>query len=347
MRRAKRDASEASIRMRKNDRLPGDKHLLSTYNRPSYEPAVDAPPLSSDEEEEQEKELGEDEDVPALSYKQDSSQDQRFRDGEKDRSEDRKPLARTSSQVSSDFDRNYQWESSCGSQKRPKTTNYANQRKPGTIRAPRPYKSTPQDNSARRKESENNKPEDSVPPPPQFIVPRDIINDSSSSSSFGALSGAVLSQIDTELLSSSNGTPLSSAPSSLGDDASALDPEGPAVCPMCKANVDSELLKKFQSQPKQRIREQQEFCASHQIDSAAGEYKEQGYPEINWETFNERIQYFFPVLEKLLKSDTPSYYRNLLDTEQKNGKSLRPTIDSDAYELTSCGYYGSKGGQHM
>lgn len=136
-------------------------------------------------------------------------------------------------------------------------------------------------------------------------------------------------------------SPLSSAPSS----------QGPlqSLCPMCKQEVDPELLMLFEAQPKQRIREQQQFCASHQQSTAEKDWETKGYPEINWDTFDERVQKHFQDLEKLLVPDCTSYYRNILDTTLKSGqaKNFRLTLAGDGIETISCGYYGTKGAAKM
>lgn len=136
-------------------------------------------------------------------------------------------------------------------------------------------------------------------------------------------------------------SPLSSAPSSHGPLKS--------LCPMCKQEVDPELLMLFEAQPKQRIREQQQFCASHQQSTAAKDWEMKGYPEINWDAFDERVRRHFQDLEKLLVPDCTSYYRNILDTTLKSGqaKNFRLTLAGDGIETISCGYYGTKGAAKM
>lgn len=139
---------------------------------------------------------------------------------------------------------------------------------------------------------------------------------------------------------------LSSPPSS-----PAFQPEelGPALCPMCKKEVDPELLAIFRAQPKQRVREQQQFCTSHQQHTAEKEWESQGYPTIDWDTFDQRVQKHFSALEKLLVPDCSSYYRNILDTALKSGKAqnFRLTLAGDGLETMSCGYYGTKGSGKM
>lgn len=141
-------------------------------------------------------------------------------------------------------------------------------------------------------------------------------------------------------------SPLSSPPSSLPSE---NEEPTQALCPMCKREVDPELLKAFRAQLKQRVREQQQFCASHQQDTAEKEWESQGYPTIDWDSFEERVQKHFPALEKLLVPDCSSYYRNILDSALKSGKAqnFRLTLTGDGLETMSCGYYGTKGSGKM
>ncbi|KAJ5308894.1 hypothetical protein N7508_004273 [Penicillium antarcticum] len=187
---------------------------------------------------------------------------------------------------------------------------------------------------------------ENIPPP---ILP----NESFSASSFGTLSSKE-QQLLLQDSDSSLNSPLSSPSSSMCEEMSQLEDRQPssaqkALCPMCKAEVDREMLKLFEAQPKQRIREQQQFCASHQERSAMREWEAKGYPEINWDTFDERLQGHFPELEKLLVPDTSCYYRNILDTSMKSGqaKNFRLTLDGDGLESITCGYYGTKGAGKM
>ncbi|KAH1649199.1 hypothetical protein KXX16_008148 [Aspergillus fumigatus] len=122
-----------------------------------------------------------------------------------------------------------------------------------------------------------------------------------------------------------------------------------SLCPWCKKAVDSDALRKFRAQPKQRIREQQQFCESHQKETAEKEWKERGYPDIDWDTFDERIKCHFDDLESILVPEGNSYYRNVLDTMLKSGKAknFRLTLAGDALETICCGYYGTRGANKM
>lgn len=203
------------------------------------------------------------------------------------------------------------------------------------------------------------KSESKIPPSPQFKVPLMFPDDEPSySSSVGA------SQFKSFEISSQSSLSSLSTPSSpsFNDELQKLpefdpeiqicspDPSSPprkSLCPNCKAEVDPELLMEFQAQPDQRLRQQQRFCASHKRDMATKEWKDQGFPEINWDTLGERLQGYFPDLEKYFNSDEPSYFRNLLESTQKAGKTLRLTLEGEGIEVISCGYYGTKGSQKM
>lgn len=123
----------------------------------------------------------------------------------------------------------------------------------------------------------------------------------------------------------------------------------PAVCPMCKEEVDPEALARFEAQSKQRFREQVGFCDSHQTSKAEKEWKNKGYPIIDWDTFDERIRSHFNDLEKFLVPGNSSHYRNLLDGDLKAGKAknFRLTLSGGGLENISCGYYGTRGSGKM
>lgn len=203
--------------------------------------------------------------------------------------------------------------------------------------------------------ADNDQPAKPEPEPePAFIMPPEYLDDLKSS--FGTENQRM--DLDASPKSDSNAS-LSSMPSELLD---LLDEEQSEekdakprrwLCPMCKEEVDPELLLLFEAQPKQRVREQQQFCASHQQNSAEKEWKENKYPEIDWDNFESRIKKFFPNLEKLLGSrsgtSSPSYFHNILETNMKDGKAknFRLTMMGDGIENISCGYYGTRGAGKM
>lgn len=196
--------------------------------------------------------------------------------------------------------------------------------------------------------------EASKEPEDTFIVPKDIGSPVFDLGETGELVSAGTLQFKGNDTSNDSGadSPLSSTSSSYFKDMEAQkEPSTPhkAQCPMCKTEVDPETLALFQSQPRQRIREQQLFCESHKTRSAGQQWEQRGYPSIAWEEFDARIQSLFPDIEKLLVPDVSSYYRNILDGVLASGqaKNFRLTLDGKGLETITCGYYGTKGASKM
>ncbi|KAL4952439.1 RTC4-like domain-containing protein [Aspergillus filifer] len=121
------------------------------------------------------------------------------------------------------------------------------------------------------------------------------------------------------------------------------------LCPICKEPVDPGSLTLFHAQARQRIKDQLRFCESHKSSLVEQQWQEKGYPTIDWNKFDERIESHFNELEKFLVPESTSYYRNVLDTAMKSGKAknFRLTLAGDALETISCGYYGTRGSGKM
>ncbi|EKV11213.1 RTC4-like domain-containing protein [Penicillium digitatum] len=199
-----------------------------------------------------------------------------------------------------------------------------------------------------------------------FIIPKDVENssfrephggkDPNSSFSHGR---CTIEEYEAMLLE--DDSPLSSPSSSTCEQMSQLDelaakekrqqsPPCKALCPMCHKEVDWASLELFKAQPKQRIREQVMFCESHKLRSAMDLWRDRGYPKINWEKFEERVQSYFPELEKLLFPGAFSYYRNILGTSFAPGKARNFRVrvsDDERLETMTCGYYGTMGATKM
>ncbi|KAL2826801.1 RTC4-like domain-containing protein [Aspergillus cavernicola] len=183
-----------------------------------------------------------------------------------------------------------------------------------------------------------------------FKVPRDLDTDTGFKHASASSLSVPTSSRGPEVADSDDDS-LSTAMSwgSLNSLLKGDDEEPEYLCPMCKEPVEPELLIKFQAQPRQRIRDQQVFCESHRKSSAEEEWQEKGYPTIDWEGFDERIQAHFDDLEKIMVPDSSSYYRNVLDTTLKSGKAknFRLSLAGDGLETMSCGYYGTRGSDKM
>ncbi|CAI7663892.1 unnamed protein product [Penicillium glandicola] len=201
-------------------------------------------------------------------------------------------------------------------------------------------------------------------PEETFIMPKDIENssfreprggeDSNSSFSHGPYT---IEDYEAMRLYDDDDSPLSSPSSSTCEQMLEADKlaakenhqplaPGPALCPMCHKEVDWPSLELFKSQPKQRIREQVLFCESHKLRSAMDLWRERGYPKIDWDGLEERVQSYFPELEKLLVPGAFSYYRNILSTSFAPGKAKNFRVrvsDGERLETMACGYYGTRG----
>jgi hypothetical protein len=181
----------------------------------------------------------------------------------------------------------------------------------------------------------------SVKPPPTF--PADSVSSTASSKEPQTIS------FDDDEDSSGLSSPLSELPSELGE-SDERDNREPSprkwLCPLCKEEVDPGLLLEFEERPKQGFRQQQQFCRSHKQLSAGKEWEAHGYPEINWDGFEERIQQHFPHLENILELRCSSYFRNRLESDKKAG-TAKNLLSGDRLENMSCGYYGTKGSEKM
>jgi hypothetical protein len=250
------------------------------------------------------------------------------------------------------------------SHKRIRATKYSSKKKTYFNRPSFP----PRPRSAAKVEEPSPVEEAPKEPEETFIMPKDIENssfreprggeDSNSSFSHGPYT---IEEYEAMLLD--DDSPLSSPTSSTceqmqmsqADESAAKEngqTSGPALCPMCHKEVDWDSLELFKSQPKQRIREQMMFCESHKLRTAMDSWRERGYPEIDWNGFEERVQSYFPELEKLLVPGASSYYRNILSTSNSfaPGKARNFRVragDEERMETMTCGYYGTMGATKM
>jgi len=122
-----------------------------------------------------------------------------------------------------------------------------------------------------------------------------------------------------------------------------------ALCPVCKQSVDAVFLGEFNFGKGLSVRQQVAFCRAHRKRAAEQEWVDKGYPEINWEEMDKRIQGHFSDLEKILTLQTQSFYRNALLSSADSIKkdNFRLTFTSDSLERMSSGYYGSRGSKMM
>jgi hypothetical protein len=107
-------------------------------------------------------------------------------------------------------------------------------------------------------------------------------------------------------------------------------------CPMCKKFVDDDYLQKFKSLS---TRMQMKSCQSHQKNSAGEEWKLKGYPLINWDELDSRIDKHHPFIVRLIKG-ADCHSRALLEERVQAGKDRN--LLTTTSNLTP-GYYGARG----
>lgn len=128
------------------------------------------------------------------------------------------------------------------------------------------------------------------------------------------------------------------------------DGPAPALCPVCKVPVDRTFLEEFNNGKPLRARQQTYFCKAHKIRTAEEEWKEKGYPKIDWANLDRRLETLHPLIEDILAEKKPSYYRNAFADRISKGqmKTLKATLfDNATMEGVLPGYYGSRGARAM
>jgi hypothetical protein len=339
------------------DLEPEIVHTAQVASR--LEPATEDEPMSTEDEEE----CSDIDSSPPRKETNYTTMEQRFAENKSswgNSSPSKSGSRPRSTLVDSDDENMAFWSSQQSKRSKPNTyqtaqKSYFNKK---TFGKPTP-KPSPKARAKKIPRSEKKADEPSQEPESSFKVPKDIDSPTfkpktknGDSFSFGTFSSK---ENDAMQYSSDADSPLSSASSTMlkgmEEALEGREPSPPrkAVCPMCQTEVEPEILALFHSQPKQRIREQQQFCESHKLRSAAKEWEEAGYPVILWENFEARVQGLFPDIEKLLNPDASSYYRNILDTALKSGRAFnsKSILEGDGLEKITCGYYGSKGASKM
>ena len=149
---------------------------------------------------------------------------------------------------------------------------------------------------------------------------------------------------DSPRVDYSNGDTQIAAPKVPNDEPAA------ALCPVCKVPVDRTFLEEFNNGKPLRARQQTYFCKAHKIRTAEQEWKEKGYPKIDWANFDKRLETLNPLIEDILAEKKPSFYRNAFEDRISKGqmKTLKATLfDSATMEGVLPGYYGSRGARAM
>ncbi|KAL9607832.1 MAG: hypothetical protein Q9167_007295 [Letrouitia subvulpina] len=164
--------------------------------------------------------------------------------------------------------------------------------------------------------------------------------------------------LDVDIDDSSLSTPLSSVPEIEEFDASDEEleflkncatqrAESPkAKCPMCRSVVSRLFLEGYLNSDHLNLRQQARFCKAHKIRSAEQEWRDQGYPSIDWMGFEQRLATYEHEINDVLRGDRKSFYRNSFEDQVKSGKDRtlqQALVSGSGWEGLRMGYYGSRG----
>ena len=117
-----------------------------------------------------------------------------------------------------------------------------------------------------------------------------------------------------------------------------------AKCPYCKERINRDFLPDYDKTVRLSVGAQIRFCKAHRIRSAEAEWKEKGYPIIDWPSFDKRLTRFHADLDDILENRRESFYRNAYEDRLKSRQNEKAEQSVESLEL---GYYGSKGAESM
>jgi hypothetical protein len=121
-------------------------------------------------------------------------------------------------------------------------------------------------------------------------------------------------------------------------------------CPYCKDRVDGDLLGNFDTTVRLSVREQSRFCKAHRVRSAEMEWKEKGYPIIDWASLDTRLTQLHTHLDDILENRRESFYRNAYEgriKSRQNETAQQSLMSGAGLEHLDLGYYGSRGAKSM
>lgn len=121
-------------------------------------------------------------------------------------------------------------------------------------------------------------------------------------------------------------------------------------CPYCNERVESLFFEEWTGGRRLTIRQQADFCKAYKKHKAENEWREQGFPYIDWQSLDERLKKHHDAIDDILQGRKSSFYRNVFEDLVKSGKDrkLRKTLmNGDELEESTPGYYGSRGARIM
>ncbi|KAI9656447.1 MAG: hypothetical protein M1829_000406 [Trizodia sp. TS-e1964] len=122
-----------------------------------------------------------------------------------------------------------------------------------------------------------------------------------------------------------------------------------SLCPMCKQIVEPALFQSYDTGGRMNVRKQRELCTAHRRNSARHEWDARGYPTIDWQKFQVRVEQFYGVLDNILRGKQKSHFREALriKVDMGNTITLKKSIMTTEFRVLTPGYYGPRGARAM
>ncbi|KXT07618.1 hypothetical protein AC578_10141 [Pseudocercospora eumusae] len=137
------------------------------------------------------------------------------------------------------------------------------------------------------------------------------------------------------------------------DETETLEGVATAKCGHCGEALKRSLLEDFQDEflrgRELTYKWQRRFCRWHQQQKAEAQWRERGYPEIDWKQLSLRMRAHDSILKDIVNDKVGSYYRDELRSKSKKSrKDIEDVITgNDSRGGASMGYYGPKGEKLM
>lgn len=109
-------------------------------------------------------------------------------------------------------------------------------------------------------------------------------------------------------------------------------------CPWCGETVEQSVLDEFFKGKRMNVRMQTKFCQVHKKRTAMETWKMREYPDIEWDTLEDRFEKHREFLLGIINGDS-SHYRSILAGHIEAGRARDMKKEGDQ----NPGYYGSRG----
>ncbi|SPJ83748.1 uncharacterized protein FTOL_10264 [Fusarium torulosum] len=163
----------------------------------------------------------------------------------------------------------------------------------------------------------------------KFVIPVGIDTDLGIEQA-GSVSSPILSDLDQLSDAESNNEVLFENEENLEDRM--------AQCPWCGEQVSEQALKEYSKGKRLNVQMQTRFCAKHKKETAMETWRERGYPHIDWDRLEGRLDDHRNYLIRIVDGKQ-SHFRDILaeKVETGQGRSLKKEGNLNP------GYYGPRG----